>query len=200
MLAILVTAAVLALTLGIAAILVATRPGVSGRTTSDGTASIGGPFTLTDQDGRPATQHVLDGHWSAVFFGYTNCPDTCPATLQALNAASAQMSPQARKAFQVVFVSVDPARDSVRQMKLYTAAQGFPAGALVGLTGTPDQVKQIADAYHVYYKAVGTGGDYGVQHSAAVYLMDPRGRFVRPLSETTPPKELAQQIAAAAQS
>jgi protein SCO1 len=95
----------------------------------------------------------------------------------------------------VVFVSVDPARDGVKQMKLYTAAQGFPSGELVGLTGSPDQVARIAQAYHVYYaKGEGQGGDYTVQHSAAVYLMNPQGRFVRPLSETSPPPQLASQI------
>ena len=169
--------------------------------TSDAGAAIGGPFALTDQDGRAVDQRVLAGRWSAVFFGYTNCPDTCPATLQALNAASALLSPAARKAFQVVFVSVDPARDTPAQMKLYTSAQGFPAGELKGLTGTPAQVARIADAYHVYYaKGAATGGGYPVQHSAAIYLMDPQGRFLRPLIETTPPRELARQISAAMRS
>ena len=159
---------------------------------SSGEASIGGPFHLVDVNGRPVDQHVLDGKWSAVFFGYTNCPDTCPATLLALNAAGQKLG-AARKGFQVVFISVDPQRDTPAQMKLYASSQGYPSGGLLGLTGTPAQVKAVADAYHVFYKA-GSGPDYAVQHSAAIYLMDPHGRFVEPLQETQPPAALADQI------
>ena len=164
--------------------------------TSSGEASIGGPFHLMDVDGRPVDQHVLDGKWSAVFFGYTNCPDTCPATLQALNAAGQAMG-AARGDFQVVFISVDPQRDTPAQMRLYAASQGYPPGGLVGLTGTPAQVKSVADAYHAFYARVGSGPDYAVQHSAAIYLMDPRGRFVKPLEETEPPAKLAGDVKAA---
>ena len=166
---------------------------------ADAGAAVGGPFTLVDQDGRTVDQGLLEGRWSAVFFGYTNCPDTCPATLEALNAASARLPAAVRRMFQVVFVSVDPARDTPAQMKLYISVQGFRPGALTGLTGTPAQVARVSDAYHVYYaKAAGTAGGYAVQHSAAVYLMDPHGRFVRPLVETAPPEQLAQQTTAAA--
>ena len=163
---------------------------------SSGEAAIGGPFHLVDTQGRPVDQGVLKGRWSAVFFGYTNCPDTCPATLQALNAAGQQLGP-ARKDFQVVFISVDPARDTPAQMGLYTSSQGYPAGGLLGLTGTPAEVKQVADEYHAFYARSGRGPEYAVQHSAAIYLMDPRGRFVKPLEETDPPPALAAQIRAA---
>ena len=159
---------------------------------SSGEASIGGPFQLVDVNGRPVDQHILAGKWSAVFFGYTNCPDTCPATLQALNAAGQALG-AARKDFQVVFISVDPERDTPAQMKLYAGSQGYPAGGLIGLTGTPAQVKAVAGAYRVFYKA-GSGADYAVQHSAAIYLMNPRGRFVEPLQETQPPAAIASQI------
>ena len=163
---------------------------------SSGEAAIGGPFHLIDAQGRPVDQNVLEGRWSAVFFGYTNCPDTCPATLQALNAAGQQLG-GARRDFQVVFISVDPARDTPAQMRLYASSQGYPAGGLLGLTGTPAEVKQVADEYHAFYAKAGSGPDYAVQHSAAVYLMDPRGRFVKPLQETDPPAALAAQIRAA---
>ena len=159
---------------------------------SSGEAAIGGPFHLVDETGQPVDQHVLDGRWSAVFFGYTNCPDTCPATLQALNAAGQQLG-GARRRFQVVFISVDPARDTPAEMRLYDTSQGYPAEGLLGLTGTPAQVASVAGAYHAFYKA-GTGPNYAVQHSAAVYLMDPQGRFVKPLDETQPPSALARQI------
>ncbi len=166
--------------------------GVSTPVAGSGEAVIGGPFHLVDDMGRPVDEHVLDGRWSAVFFGYTNCPDTCPATLQALNAAGQQLS-AGRKNFQVVFISVDPARDTPAEMRLYDTSQGYPKGGLVGLTGTAAQVASVADEYHAFYKA-GTGPDYAVQHSAAIYLMDPQGRFVKPLDETQPPAGLARQI------
>ena len=172
------------------------RPQPPAPVVSSGEAAIGGPFHLVDVQGHPVDQHVLQGRWSAVFFGYTNCPDTCPATLQALNAAGEQLG-SARKDFQVVFISVDPARDTPAQMRLYTSSQGYPAGGLLGLTGTPAEVKEVADAYHAFYAKAGRGSDYAVQHSAAVYLMDPRGRFVKPLEETDPPSALAAQIRAA---
>jgi protein SCO1/2 len=153
--------------------------------------SIGGPFKMVDQTGRPVDQHILDGKWSAVFFGYTYCPDTCPATLQALGAASRKLGDP--KDFQTVFITVDPARDTPQQMKTYLESQGFPAHA-IGLTGTPDQVAAVAKAYSVYYAKSGTGADYTMDHSAAVYLMDPKGRFSRPLSHDMAPDLIAQQI------
>jgi protein SCO1/2 len=160
---------------------------------SYGEAKIGGPFTMVDQTGRPVDQRVLLGKWSAVFFGYTYCPDTCPATLAALAATQAQLG-AAAKGFQVVFVSVDPARDTPAQMKLYLSSQGFPGGAL-GLTGTPAEVAGIAKAYAVFYAKAGQGADYQMQHSAMIYLMDPKGKFVRPLIEAQGPSAMAKQIA-----
>jgi protein SCO1/2 len=161
---------------------------------SSGEAKIGGPFALIGVDGRPVDQRLLDGKWSAVFFGYTNCPDTCPATLAALNAARLRLTAAQRASFQVVFISVDPGRDTPAQMKLYTSSQGYPPGALIGLTGSAAQVKAAADAYRAVYAKSGSGPDYAVQHSAAVYLMDPQGKFVRPLDEREPPQGLAADI------
>jgi protein SCO1/2 len=167
---------------------------------SYGEARIGGPFKMVDQTGRAVDERVLLGKWSAVFFGYTYCPDTCPATLAALGAAQARLGPAA-KAFQVVFVSIDPARDTPAQMKLYLSAQGFPGlgapGAALGLTGSPAQVADIAKAYAVFYAKAGQGQDYLMDHSAAIYLMDPQGKFVRPLVEAQGPAVMAKQIVAA---
>jgi protein SCO1/2 len=169
---------------------------------SYGEARIGGPFTMVDQNGRPVDERVLLGKWSAVFFGYTYCPDTCPATLSALAAAQARLGPAA-KTFQVVFVSVDPARDTPAQMKLYLSAQGLPGlgqpGGALGLTGSPAQVAGIAKAYDAIYAKVGTGPDYQVQHSAAIYLMDPHGKFARPLNEAQGPAAMAKQVVEAMQ-
>jgi protein SCO1/2 len=163
---------------------------------ANGGLQIGGPFHLIDQNGHAVDQHILDGKWSAVFFGYTYCPDSCPATLQALGAAAQKLG--AAKPFQTVFITVDPARDTPAQMKTYLQNQGFPAHA-IGLTGSPTQVAEAAKVYGVYYAKSGSGEDYTVDHSAAVYLMDPHGRFSRPLAHDMAPTLIAQQIAAAEQ-
>jgi len=164
----------------------------SGSVTTTGQASIGGPFAMVDQDGRPVDQRILTGKWSAVFFGYTYCPDVCPATLQTLAAAAQRLGPAA-KDFQVVFVSVDPARDTPAQLKAYLSSQAFPRRT-IGLTGTDQQVAQIAKAYRVYYGKSGAGPGYTVDHTAAIYLMDPQGRFSIVLAENLGPDRIAQLI------
>lgn len=158
-------------------------------------ASVGGPFQLVDQSGRPVDEKILKGRWSVVFFGFTYCPDVCPTTLQALAAASDQLGPKARD-LRIVFVSVDPGRDTPAKMKDWLEAQRLPEGTL-GLTGTPDQVAAAARAYRVFYEKQGDGPDYQVNHSTAAYLMDPRGRFERVLAYGLTPEQMADQIRAA---
>ena len=153
---------------------------------------VGGPFQLVDQNGRPTTEATLKGQWNAVFFGFTYCPDVCPGTLQALAAASAQLGPKA-KDLKIVFISVDPARDTPAQMKSYLSGDYLPGNTL-GLTGTPEQTAAAAKAYRVYYKKVGDGPDYSMDHSTAVYLVDPKGRFDRVIAYNLPPEEIARQI------
>jgi protein SCO1/2 len=159
------------------------------------TASVGGPFHLTDQGSRPQDQSLLQGKWSAVFFGYTYCPDVCPTTLQALGEAQDRLGPKAA-GLQVVFISVDPGRDTPAQLKTYLSNPAFPKGT-IGLTGTPAQVAEAAKAYHVFYQPTGTGTDYAVQHSSAVYLMDKGGRFNRVIAYGLSPDEMARQISEA---
>jgi protein SCO1/2 len=153
---------------------------------------IGGPFHLTDQYGRPQDQSILKGKWSAVFFGYTYCPDVCPTTLQTLAEAQDKLGDKARR-FQVVFISVDPGRDTPAQLKTYLSSPAFPRGA-IGLTGTDAQVAAVAKAYHAYYQKQGSGPGYEVQHGSAVYLMDPEGRFSGVVAFGLPPAEVARQI------
>ena len=155
-------------------------------------AAVGGPFSLVDQNGQPTTEAALKGQWNAVFFGFTYCPDVCPGTLQALAAASAQLGPKA-KDLKIVFISVDPARDTPAQMKSYLSGDYLPGNTL-GLTGTPEQTAAAAKAYRVYYKKVGDGPDYSMDHSTAVYLVDPKGRFDRVIAYNLPPEEIARQI------
>jgi protein SCO1/2 len=154
---------------------------------------IGGPFRLIDQDGRPRDEGMLKGKWSAVFFGYTFCPDVCPTTLQTLAEAQDRLGPKARR-LQVVFISVDPRRDTPRQIKAYLSSSAFPKGA-VGLTGSSSEIARVAKAYHVFFQTQGSGPDYVVEHSSAVYLMDPKGRFSRVLAFGLKPEETARQIA-----
>ena len=138
-------------------------------------SAVGGPFQLVDQTGRAVDQSVLKGKWSAVYFGYTYCPDVCPTTLTTLGGAIDRMGARA-KDFQIVFITVDPHRDTPSQLKNYLSSAEFPRG-VVGLTGTDAQVAQVAQAYKVFYQKAGTGDAYSVDHSSAIYLMDPKGRF-----------------------
>ncbi|WP_421739705.1 SCO family protein [Caulobacter sp.] len=156
-------------------------------------AAVGGPFQLVDQDGRPTTEKVLKGQWNAVFFGFTYCPDVCPGTLQGLAAATDILGPKAKN-LRIVFVSVDPGRDDAKQMKAYLSADYVPKTTL-GLTGTPEQVAAAAKAYRVYYAKVGDGPGYTVDHSTAIYLMDPKGRFVTVIPYNLPPEDIARRIA-----
>jgi protein SCO1/2 len=159
---------------------------------SSGEALIGGPFQLVDQNGRPTDQSVLKGKWSAVFFGYTYCPDVCPTTMQALAQAEEKLGDKAKN-LQVVFVSVDPERDTPAQLKTYLSTPAFPKDA-IGLTGTPAQVADAAKAYRVYYQKDGQGEGYSVAHSSIVYLMNPQGKFDRALTDSQTPSEVATQI------
>ncbi len=168
-----------------------------GAVSASGDALIGGPFQLVDQNGRPADQSLLRGKWSAVFFGYTYCPDVCPTTLQTLAQAQGQLGAKAAN-LQVVFVSVDPARDTPAQIKTYLSTPAFPKGT-IGLTGAETQVAAAAKAYRVYYQKAGQGEGYAVNHSSIIYLMNPEGKFDRPITETQTPAAISGQIAEAMQ-
>jgi protein SCO1/2 len=166
-------------------------PAPAARAASD----IGGPFRLVDQSGAPVTEAILKGKWTAIFFGYANCPDVCPTTLVALAQAKAALGAKADK-LQILFVTVDPARDTPAHLKDYLDNPAFPRGVL-GLTGTPEQVAVMAKAYRVYYKKVGEGPGYTMDHTAVVYLMGPDGRFDAPMTFGVPPAQMAEQISKA---
>jgi protein SCO1/2 len=167
-------------------------PAASPGDQASGLPAIGGAFHLVDQNGRTVDQGLLKGKWTAVFFGYTYCPDVCPTTLTTLGQAQAQLGPKA-KALRVVFISVDPDRDTPAQLKLYLTSPVFPKGML-GLTGTPAQVAQAAKAYRVFYQKAGSGAGYTVDHTSAIYLMNPEGQFDRVLAESLTPDEIVRQI------
>lgn len=161
-------------------------PAVSGQ------AQVGGPFQLTDQNGRAVDESLLKGKWTAVFFGFTFCPDVCPTTLQALGQAKRDLGAKGRD-LQVVLVTVDPERDTPEQLKTYLQNEVFPEGA-VGLTGTPEQIASVAKAYKTFYQKTGEGQDYLMEHSSVVYLMNPQGEFDRALHYGLSPEQLRQQI------
>ena len=152
----------------------------------------GGPFTLVDQDGKPVDQSVLNGKWSVVFFGYTFCPDVCPTTLTTLGQTMTLLGPQA-KDVQVVFVSIDPARDTPAALKTYLTSRVFPKN-IIGLTGTPAQIARIAKGYKVYYQQEGTGAGYSMDHSTALYVMGPDGQFRTVIADGLTPQQDAQQL------
>jgi protein SCO1 len=160
-------------------------------------ADVGGPFELVNQDGQTVDESILEGRWSVVFFGFTYCPDICPSTLQAVAAAQDQLGPRGAD-LQTVFISVDPERDTPEQLKTYLSLDAFPDD-VVGLTGAPEQIEQVAKAYYVYYRKSGEGPDYTVDHSTAAYLMDPQGRFNRVLAYGLSPDEMARLIRTAMQ-
>lgn len=154
--------------------------------------AVGGPFQLVDQTGRPVDQTVLNGKWSAVFFGFTFCPEACPTTLFTLARAQDLLGPRG-KSLQPVFISVDPARDTPRQMALYLSNDAFPKGTL-GLTGTVQQTDAAAKAYRVYHQKSGEGPDYLIDHSTVTYLMSPKGRFVCAIPYGLTPEQAAERI------
>lgn len=159
---------------------------------STGQPSVGGPFQLVNQDGQAVDQTLLNGKWSLVFFGFTYCPDYCPTTLQMLEATKRALGERADQV-QIVFISVDPERDTPRAMKDYLSSDGFPKG-VIGLTGTPTQVRSAADAYRAVYEKVGEGEAYTMNHSLTIYLMGPDGRFRSALGHDLGPEASAQVI------
>lgn len=165
---------------------------VSFTETATGQPQVGGPFQLVNQENQPVDQSMLNGKWSLVFFGFTYCPDFCPTTLAALAATKAQLGDKADDV-QVVFITVDPARDTPQALKDYLSSDGFPEG-VIGLTGTPEQVRAAADAYRAYYSQVGEGEGYTMNHSLTVYLMGPDGKFRAPLAHDLGPQQAASVI------
>ncbi len=163
-------------------------------TGSAGGPTIGGPFTLEDSAGKTVTDRDYRGKYMLVYFGYTYCPDVCPTTLNAVADALDKLGPKA-KALRPIFITVDPQRDTPDVMKQYTMAF---SPALIGLTGTPDQIARVAKEYRVYYAKHVTGpgpNDYSMDHSSIIYLMGPDGNFIAPIRADQSGDEMAAAIA-----
>jgi protein SCO1/2 len=141
------------------------------------TASIGGPFSLTDQHGATVTEAALKGHPSALFFGYTFCPDICPTTLADLSVWLQELGPFGDR-LKVYFVTIDPARDTREVLADYLG--GFDP-RIQGLTGSQEAIDQIVQGYRVFVRRVpGQAGSdgYTFDHLAAVLLLDDKASFV----------------------
>jgi protein SCO1/2 len=155
-----------------------------------GAASIGGPFKLTDQNGKLRSDADFRGEYTLVFFGYTNCPDVCPTTLQTLTDAMADLGPKAEK-LTPVFITVDPERDTAKALKDY-AANFTPR--LVMLTGSPADIAAVAKEYRVYYAKAGEGPNYAMDHTALIYLMGPDGTYVTHYAPQATADDIAKDL------
>ena len=154
-------------------------------------SAIGGPFQLVDQNGKTVTDADLKGKWSLVYFGYTHCPDACPTALNDIAVALDELGPK-RAEVRPVFITVDPERDTPAVLKSYVTAFDAP---ILALTGTPQEIAQAAKGYRVYYaKHPEEGGDYSMDHSSVIYVMDPRGRFTASFTQESSPEAIAERL------
>jgi protein SCO1/2 len=154
-------------------------------------AAIGGPFQLTDTGGQTVTDKNLLGRPTLIFFGFTHCPDVCPTSLFEMSEVLRAMGKDADKV-NAYFVSVDPERDTAAAMKDYLSS--FDPH-LKGLTGTPDEVAKVIADYRVYARKVPLkDGDYTMDHTALIYLMDRDGRFISPFNLNRKPEEAAADL------
>ena len=173
----------LALIVGLAAgvmtavfLLAVPNPPGTGQIATTGKALIGGPFTLTDATGKRVTDKDFAGKPMLVYFGFTNCPDVCPAGLQVIAAALDRLGDKA-KSVTPLFITVDPERDTPELLGKYVAS--FHSG-IVGLSGSPEDIAAVTKAYRVYAKKAPDAerpGEYNVDHSSFMYLMNANGEF-----------------------
>jgi protein SCO1/2 len=154
-------------------------------------AAVGGPFHLEDQNGKPVSDQDFKGRPFLVFFGYTHCPDICPTTLFEISEVIKTLGKDADRAG-AIFITVDPERDTPAALKDYLSS--FDPH-LRGLTGEPAAVEAAIKAYRVYAKKVPLkDGDYTMDHTAVVYLMDKDGHFVAPFNLKQTPEAAAEQL------
>lgn len=160
-------------------------------------ARIGGPFALTDQDGRQVTDRSFAGKYRIVYFGFAHCPDICPTDLASIGQAMRLLEksdPALAAKVQPIFITVDPERDTPAALKPYAAAF-HPR--IAALTGTPEQVKAAAKAYAVYYEKeepTGGAGGYNMNHQRIIFLMDPEGKPMAMLPHEKGAQAIADEI------
>jgi protein SCO1/2 len=154
-------------------------------------SSVGGPFRLVDHNGNPVTDQDMKGRPFLVFFGFTHCPDVCPTTLFEVSEVLRELGKDGDR-MRALFVTVDPERDRPEKLKDYLSS--FDP-RLIGATGDDAAIKAMEKAYRVYAKKVPLdGGNYTMDHTAIVYLMDKDGRFVAPFNVKRRPAEAAADL------
>jgi protein SCO1 len=175
-----------------AAVLLVANPQGGQPVQSSGAALIGGPFSLVGADGKPVTDRDFRGRYMLILFGFTHCPDICPAELQVIAQALEQLGDKAKKVVPI-FITLDPERDAPEAMANYVKSFG---PNFVGLTGSPEAIAAAAKAYRVAYSKENkdSAGDYSVDHSALAYLMDPEGRYVTHFSYGLSADQMAEKL------
>ncbi|KAI0341975.1 h-sco1 [Trametopsis cervina] len=159
-----------------------------------GRPTVGGPFSLTAHTGETFTEQNILGKWSLIYFGFTNCPDICPEELDKMSAAVEELEKRYGPVVQPIFISVDPARDSVPQVRKYVS-DFHPR--LIGLTGAYDTVKATCKAYRVYFSTprdAKATDDYLVDHSIFFYFMDPNGKFVEAFGKASTAEDVVERV------
>ncbi len=159
-----------------------------------GQATVGGPFSLLDQDGTTRTDADYKGKYMVVYFGYSFCPDICPAALYNMTQAFQEMSSKELKDLSPLFITIDPQRDTISNLKTYM--QNFHP-SFTALTGSQDQIDKAIKGYRVYAKKAkpdGTSTEYLLDHSSIVYVMDRQGRFVTSFNHQTEPEVIKQTL------
>jgi cytochrome oxidase Cu insertion factor (SCO1/SenC/PrrC family) len=154
-----------------------------------GRGTIGGPFTLIDQTGKPRSDTDFRGKLMIVYFGYTYCPDVCPTDLMAITQALDTLGPAA-EGVQPVFITIDPERDT-KLLADYIAAFHH---SFVGLTGSPEEIRKVANSYKAFYVKVRDerSGDYSIDHAGVVYLMGRNGEYLGFMPPQTGPDRLTE--------
>jgi len=152
-------------------------------------------FTLTDQDGRPFAADHLHGHWSLLYFGYLQCPDVCPTTLQSLRGLQRLQATEAEaRKTRHVFVSVDPANDTPERVAAYL---GYFGAGFTGVTGDPDELRKLTDSLGVIHaEHVDAAGVRSIDHTTAILVVDPNARGVGALAEPHDPASMLQRLRA----
>jgi len=188
---------------GLAITFIITGPGQRGGDTprasavrTTGEAQIGGPFTLTNHLGETVTDETFRGRPMLIYFGFTYCPDVCPASLQVMGAALDLLPAEDAAIFQPLLISVDPERDTPEALADYVSAEVFPDN-LMGLTGADDQIRDAAQAYRVFYQRVeddATMAEYLIDHLSVIFLMDANGEFAEIFPHGTAPATLASRL------
>jgi protein SCO1/2 len=181
--------------LGGAAALVLTRGASNPNVTTTGKALIGGPFALVDQHGKKVTDQDFRGRYMLIFFGFTHCPDICPAELQVISASLDELGPKAEEVVPI-FVTLDPERDTPEVMADYVKNFG---SRFVGLTGSPEEIADAAKAYRVAFskfenEGADDNGNYSIDHSAIVYLMGRDGEYLTHFNYGTPAAKMTETL------